>query len=222
MDVVTWSVLELDEPAATCPWTAPGAVFATAGMTAAGRAGMPSGCGRWWSVLARHTDPRAADAAEAALDPALGRAWHVRLEPVAYRGDVVHDGGRTPFDDLPGTGSVRGAAAVITFAGLGPDPVKLGEFLDRFGALADDLAGAEGALASAVLTPAAGPVLTFSAWTGLPAAMAWAYAGPVHSATIARQEQAQLVETAGFLRCRLVASSGSLLGGDPLRGLVAA
>lgn len=222
MDVASWHVLELDEPAATCPWVPPGARYAQVGMADAGRAGMPSGDGRWWSVLARWDDHATADEAQATWDPGWGRAWHVRLEPAAYRGDVPYPRGRSPFADLPETGTVRGPAAVVTFAGLGDDPDRLAEFLERFAGIADDLAAAKDALASAVLTPTAGPVLTFSAWTSLSAAMSWAYAGPVHAATIARHQQVPLVATAGFLRCAVVGSSGSLLGRDPLASLVRA
>lgn len=221
MNRVSWHVLELDSPAATCPWLPASARWAQAGMTGAGRAGLPDGGGRWWSVLARWDDADAADAAQADADR-FGRAWHVQLSPRAYRGDVVLDGGCTPFADVPATGSVAGPAAVITFAGLGRDPVRLGEFLQRFQGLADDLQGADGCLATAVLTPAAGPVLTFSAWTSLRAAMAWAYAGELHAATIARQEEVTLVPTSGFLRCAVLGSSGTLAGRDPLACLVTA
>ncbi|HEU0103708.1 MAG TPA: hypothetical protein VFR07_15415 [Mycobacteriales bacterium] len=219
MYVASWHVLELSDPARACPWVPAGARFSQAGLTGAGRAGLPDGSGRWWSVLCRWDDHAAADAAQQDAGQ-WGDAWHVRLEPVAYRGDVrAADGGPAPFDDLPTSGRVTGPAAVVTWAGLGSDPDRLAEFLDRFGDLAADLAQADGAVASAVLTPTAGPVLTFSAWTSLRATMAWAYAGPVHTAAIARQEEVTLVPTAGFLRCAVVGSSGSLAGRDPLAAL---
>lgn len=222
MDVASWHVLELNTAARTCPWLPDGASFVQAGVSGAGRAEMPSGAGRWWSVLARWDSHAAADAAEAAFDTRLGNAWHVRLEPQSYRGDAVLAGGLTPFDDLPEAGRVTGAAAVVTFAGLGPDPAKATEFLERFQVLADDLERAPGNLASAILTPTRGPVLTFSAWQTLRSAITWAYHQPVHAETVARQEQAQLIETSGFLRCAVVGSTGTLRGRNPLSAVVAA
>ena len=222
MDVASWHVLELTTPAPTCPWLPDEASFVQAGVSGAGRAGMPSGDGRWWSVLARWDSHAAADAAEAAFDTGLGSAWHVRLEPQSYRGDAVLDGGLTPFDDLPESGRVTGPAAVVTFAGLGPDPARANEFLERFQGLADDVERAPGNLASAILTPRRGPVLTFSAWQTLRSAITWAYHQPVHAETVARQEQAQIVETSGFLRCAVVGSTGTLRGSNPLSTAVAA
>ena len=203
MDVASWHVLELTTPAQTCPWLPGEAGFVQAGTNGAGRAEMPSGNGRWWSLLARWDNHAAADAAEAAFDTGLGSAWHVRLEPQSYRRDAVLDGG-------------------VTFAGLGPDAAKANEFLERFQVLADDVELAPGNLASAILTLRRGPVLTFSAWNTLRSAITWAYHQPVHAETVTRQEQAQIVETSGFLRCAVVGSTGTLRGRNPLSALVAA
>ena len=94
--------------------------------------------------------------------------------------------------------------------------------MERFQRLADDVEQAPGNLASAILTPTRGPVLTFSAWDTLRSAITWAYHQPVHAETVARQEQAQIVETSGFLRCAVVGSTGTLRGRNPLSAVVAA
>ena len=213
---VTWTALELAEPSAACPWTPDGATWWQAGQGADGVAAVPSFEGRWWSVVATWDDPRAA----AVVPPAaLGSAWHVVLDPVSFRGDAVLAGGARPFAPLPDRGKVAGAAAVVTLAGLGPDPQRTGEFFERFVGLGQDVQTAPGGRAALVQAPEDGAVLTFSAWATLRDAVTWAYHRPTHAATVARQEEHPLVTTSGFLRCAVRSSSGTLRGTDPLAGL---
>jgi heme-degrading monooxygenase HmoA len=216
---VTWTVLELTAPTPDCPWAPEGASFTQAGHGGAGTAEIPAFDGSWWSVLGTWDDVDRARAAAPRGVAGVGEAWHVVLEPVSYRGDARLSGGVRPFDELPHRGKVAGAAAVITLAGLGPDPARSGEFFDRFVALGEDVQSAPGHRAALVQAPADGVVLTFSAWSTLRDAVTWAYHRPDHAATVRRQEEHALLETTGFLRCAVLGSSGTLRGTDPLAGL---
>lgn len=215
---VTWTALHLDEPAQTCPWVPPRAHFAQAGQAGAGRAEMPSFEGRWWSVLSTWRDADL-EAATARPDVA-GSAWHVVLRPAAFRGDAVLSGGARPFDELPTAGRTAGASAVITMAGLGPDPDRTTEFFERFTRLGHDVAEAPGNRAALIQAPEDGAVLTFAAWQSLRDAVTWAYHRPEHAAAVRRNEDHVLIPTSGFLRCAVLASSGTLGDrADPLAGL---
>jgi heme-degrading monooxygenase HmoA len=150
---------------------------------------------------------------------AVRAAWHVVLQPVSYRGDAQLGGGATPFAHLPARGKVAGAAAVITLAGLGDDHARSGEFFERFAVLGEQVRTAPGHRASLVQAPEEGAVMTFSAWSTLRDAVTWAYHRPQHSETVQRQEQHSLLATTGFVRCAVVASTGTLHGSDPLAGL---
>lgn len=216
---ITWSALELREPAQHYPWAPPGARFAQAGQAGAGRAEMPSFAGRWWSVLAVWDDDPSSSIARWTFGEGIRTAWHVLLEPVSYRGDATLSGGARPFDELPTRGRVAGAAAVITMAGLGPDPARAHEFFERFGALGLDVTGTAGHRPALVQAAGDGAVLTFSAWSSLRDAVTWAYHRPEHAATVRRQEEHHLLTQTGFLRCAVVGSSGTLRGHDPLAGL---
>lgn len=217
--LVTWTALELTEPAPVCPWQPEGASFSQSGQGGAGIAEMPSFDGSWWSVVAVWDD--AAHAAAAAPVPGgpVRGAWHVTLQPASYRGDAVLSGGARPFDALSPRGKVAGAAAVITLAGFGGDMERTGEFLDRFPRLGQNVRTAPGHCASLVQAPEDGAVLTFSAWRTLRDAVTWAYHRPEHAETVQRQHDHALVETSGFLRCAVLASAGTLHGIDPLAGL---
>ena len=216
---VTWTALELEAPARACPWAPDGSTYAQAGHGAAGTAEFPSFDGTWWSVLATWPDAgQAAAAAPVGVD-GVRAAWHVVLEPVSYRGDALLSGGAQPFQQLPGRGKVTGAAAVITLAGLHCDPARAGEFLERFAHLGQDVRSAPGHRAALVQAPDDGAVLTFSAWRSLRDAVTWAYHRPDHAQTVQRQEEHELAESSGFLRCAVVGSTGSLRGTDPLAGL---
>ncbi len=140
------------------------------------------------------------------------------LAPASYRGDARLAGGARPFDALPARGKVSGAAAVITLAGLGPDAARTGEFFERFVGLGSSVQDAPGHRAALVQAPEDGAVLTFSAWASLRDAVTWAYHRPDHAATVARHEEHRLLASTGFLRCAVLASSGTLLGTDPLAG----
>jgi heme-degrading monooxygenase HmoA len=214
--LVTWTALELSRPQATCPWRPAGATYAQAGQAGAGTAEVPSFGGTWWSVLATWDDADLAAAHPAGDD--VRAAWHVVLAPVAYRGDAELAGGARPFAGLPGRGKVHGAAAVVTLAGLGPDPARTSEFFERFVGLGAAVQAAPGHRAALVQAPEDGAVLTFSAWDSLRDAVTWAYHRPDHAATVARQEEHGLLPTSGFLRCAVVSSSGTLHGTDPLAG----
>ena len=216
---VTWTALELVAPSRACPWTPEGAGFWQAGHGAGGSAEAPSFDGTSWSVLATWDDADQARAARPADVEGVRRAWHVVLEPVSFRGDAVLSAGTRPFADLPAQGKVAGAAAVITLAGLGPDPARSGEFFERFVRLGRDVRTAPGHRAALVQAPADGAVLTFSAWSTLRDAVTWAYHRPEHRATVQRQEEHALADTSGFLRCAVVSSSGTLGSTDPLAGL---
>jgi hypothetical protein len=95
---------------------------------------------------------RAAEAPEAGKD-SVRAAWHVVLQPVSYRGSAALAGGARPFAPLPQRGKVAGAAAVITLAGLGPDPARGREFFDRFVDLGLDVGTAPGHCAAIVQAP---------------------------------------------------------------------
>jgi heme-degrading monooxygenase HmoA len=216
---VTWTTLELAAPAQVCPWTPLGAFLAQAGHAAAGAAQIPSFEGSWWSVLGLWEDAAQAEAAAPVGVDGVRAAWHVVLEPVSYRGDAVLSAGARPFDQLPTRGKVAGAAAVITLAGLAPDPARAAEFFERFAHLGQDVRTAPGHRAALVQAPAEGAVLTFSAWRTLRDAVTWAYHRPDHSRTVRRQEEHPMLDATGFLRCAVVASAGTLSGSDPLAGL---
>lgn len=216
---VTWTALELAEPAVTCPWQPTGAVLTQAGQGGAGVAQIPDFAGTWWSVLSTWDDAETAAAAAPTAGDLVRAAWHVTLAPVSYRGDAALSGGARPFDRLPPRGKVTGAAAVITLAGLGDDPARSGEFFDRFAHLGGDVRSAPGHRAALVQAPEDGAVLTFSAWESLRDAVTWAYHRPDHADTVHRQESHPLLSTTGFLRCAVVGSTGTLHGTDPLAGL---
>ena len=217
--LVTWTALELAEPAAECPWTPAGAHFSQEGQAAAGVAEVPAFDGLWWSVLSTWQDAADAAAAAPAVGSTVRAAWHVTLQPVSYRGDAVLSGQRRPFDALPRRGKVAGAAAVITLAGLGADMQRNAEFFERFGQLGPQVRTAPGHRAALVQAPEDGAVLTFSAWETLRDAVTWAYHRPHHAATVQRQEEHALLDSTGFLRCAVLDSAGTLHGTDPLAGL---
>lgn len=218
--LVTWSLLELTDPAVACPWAPPGASWSQAGHAAGPTAAVPGFDGRWWSVLSTFDDG-AEDAAQQEPDVGAGlaAAWHVVLQPVAYHGDALLADGARPFDGLPARGKVEGAAAVVTMAGLGDDPERSGEFFERFAPLGQAVRSADGARAALVQAPDDGAVLTFSAWRTLRDAVTWAYHRPEHAATVARHAEHRLLDRSGFLRCAVLASSGTLAGRDPMAGL---
>jgi heme-degrading monooxygenase HmoA len=216
---LTWTALELAEPSPSCPWAPAGAGFAQAGQAGPGKAAMPDFAGRWWSVLGLWDDPATAAGASPGDHEGVRAAWHVVLQPASYRGDAALSGGARPFDRLPRRGKVAGAAAVITLAGLGADAQRTGEFFERFVALGSDVERAPGHRAALIQAPEDGAVLTFSAWRTLREAVTWAYHRPQHAETVARQQTHGLLDSTGFLRCAVLASSGSLHGTDPLAGL---
>ena len=217
---VTWTALRSHEPGPVPTWHPEGAVFAQHGAAGPGRADVPTFDGRWWSVLAVWDDEPAARAAAPDARAVDADVWHVLLQPAAFRGDAVLSGGARPFAGLPAAGKTTGASAVVTLAGLGSDPARTGEFLERVVALGSDVQQAAGLRAALVQAPSDGAVLTFSAWSTLRDAVTWAYHRPQHAATVARQAEHGLLETSGFLRCAVLDSSG-MLGDvpDPLAGL---
>lgn len=217
---MTWTALRLHTPATRCPWGPAGASWQQAGHGGDGCAQIPSFAGQWWSVLALWNAEAAARDAAPARGDVDGTAWHVVLEPASYRGDASLSGGARPFDGLPPRGKIAGAAAVVTFAGLGPDAARTGEFLERADILGADVASAPGNRAALVQAPEDGAVLTFSAWETLRSAVTWAYHRPEHAGTVRRQDEHRLLATSGFLRCAVLASSGTLGDRpDPLTGL---
>lgn len=215
--LVTWTALRCHEPQPTSPWMPEGAVFAQAGHCGAGTAQLPAFDGGWWVVLATWDDEAGARAAAPQL--AGVDSWHVVLRAASYRGDAALSGGARPFTGVPPVGKTEGASAVLTLAGFGDDAARTAEFLERFAVLGRDVQTAPGHRAALVQAPTDGAVLTFSAWDTLRSAVTWAYHRPEHSATAKRQEEHGLVATSGFLRCAVVASSGSLGDRpDPLAG----
>lgn len=215
---VTWTALQLAEPSPTCPWQPEGARYSQAGQAGAGTAAMPTFDGTWWSVLSTWDD--AGSAAAAAPDSSFGPSWHVVLQAVSFRGDARLAGGAQPFGELPERGRVTGAAAVITLAGFGPDPERTAEFFRRFVTLGRDIRAAPGHRASLVQAPEDGAVMTFSTWATLRDAVTWAYHRRPHHETVERQEQHQLLDTGGFVRCAVLSTHGTLAGIDPMAGLV--
>ena len=216
--IVTWTVLRSRLPTRSVPWHPRGACWWQAGQSGAGRAEPPLLDGRWWSVLA--TWPGRGDA-EAAVGPRDDLdAWHVVLDAASFRGDAALARGARPFDALPTTGRIEGAAAVVTLAALGPDGAREREFFRRFLHLGRGLEQARGHVAAVVQAPDDGAVLTFSAWEDLGAALDWSYVQAQHAAAVARQRTHRLVEASGFLRCAVLSSSGTLGDlHDPLAGL---
>jgi hypothetical protein len=217
--LVTWTALQLDAPQPGAPWLPAGARWSQAGPSGPGSAVVPEHWGDWWTVVATWDDEVAARATAPPAQDGVRSAWHVVLDAVSYRGDAALAGGARPFDHLPSRGKVTGAAAVITLAGFGDDPARTTEFFDRFAQLGTGVRSAPGHRASLVQAPADGAVLTFSAWATLRDAVTWAYHQPDHSRTVRRHEEHGLLATTGFLRCAVLASSGGLLGADPLAGL---
>ena len=189
------------------------------GHAAPGVAALPDFGGSWWSVLATWDAIPGAVACPPPDLPDVVGAWHVTLEAVSYRGDAMLSGGARPFDSLPARGRVAGAAAVITLAGVGDDPERTGEFLDRFARLGQRVEAAPGHRAAMVQAADEGAGLTFSAWETLRDAVTWAYHRPDHAETVRRHQQHSLLAQTGFLRCAVLASTGTLRGIDPLAGL---
>jgi heme-degrading monooxygenase HmoA len=216
---VTWTALELSASSETCPWRPVGALHTQAGQAGAGTAEIPEFGGLWWSVLGTWDDLASAGAAAPGAVGAIRAAWHVVLQPVSYRGDAALSRGVRPFDSLPQRGKVSGAAAVITVAGMGADPQRTGEFLERFALLGRHVQTAPGHRAALVQVPQDGAVLTFSAWRTLRDAVTWAYHRPEHAGTVKRHEEHTLLDQTGFLRCAVISSAGTLHGADPLAGL---
>jgi len=140
--IVTWTTLRAREPARTVPWEPRGARAWQAGSSGAGRLDAPLPDGRWWSVLATWDDRSEAEVGPAPHDGL--DVWHVVLETASSSGDAVLAGGARPFDDVPRTGSVDGAVAVVTFAGAALDGGKEREFFRRSMALGRDVATAPG------------------------------------------------------------------------------
>ena len=210
--------MRLREGATACPWQPAGARWSQSAHAGAGRVELPSFDGRWWSVLAVwDDDPGAQDWPVA--DETVESGWHVVLAPAAFRGDAALSGGARPFAELPTAGKVTGAAAVVTLAGTGPDPVRTQEFLSRVVELGAQVRDAPGHRASLVQAPPDGAVMTFSAWASLRDALTWAYQRPQHAGAVQRQQEHQLLATSGFLRCAVLSSHGALHGSDPLAGL---
>ena len=89
---ITWSALELAQPSPACPWRPERAVFTQAGHAGAGRADVPTGDGRWWSVLALWDEDPSEQVHDWPVDGVLGLAWHVVLSPASYRGDAAISG----------------------------------------------------------------------------------------------------------------------------------
>ena len=220
---VTWSAVQLREGAAQCPWQPEGARWCQTGQAGAGRAELPRFDGRWWSVLAVWDDDPTERAQQwPVADDLVDSGWHVVLAPASFRGDAVLSGGARPFAALPAAGRVTGAAAVLTLAGFGEDPVRTREFFERFLVLGGDVQQAPGHRAALIQAPTDGAVMTFSAWDSLRDAVTWAYHRPLHAETVHRQESHPLLATSGFLRCAVLASRGTLHGTDPLAGLTGA
>ena len=216
---LTWTVVEHAKPVPACAWRPERAVYSQAGQAGAGAVELTGFTGSWWSVLSTWNSADDAVAAAPVPAAAIRAAWHVVLEPVTYRGDAVLGGGAVPLHALPTRGKVTGAAAVITLAGLGDDPERSGEFIERVAALGQDVRSAPGHLASVLQVPDDGPMMTMSAWRTLRDAVTWSYHRPEHAATVRRHEEHALVAITGFLRCAVVQSSGTLSGIDPLAGL---
>lgn len=216
--LVTWTTLHTELPVPDVPWLPVGARWWQSGHCGPGRAELPSFDGTWWSVLATWDDLAAAE--QGPPEQAGVEAWHVVLQPAAYRGDALLAGGARPFAGLPGAGRTDGASAVVTLAGLGADESRGAEFFRRFLHLGRDVATAPGNLSAQVQAPSDGAQLTFSAWRTLRDAVTWAYHQPLHKATVDRQEEHGLVDTSGFLRCAVLSSRGTLGDRpDPLAGI---
>ena len=122
---LTWTALELAAPSADCPWRPGGASFAQAGS---GRRRPRRG-----AVVRRHLVVGARPVARRGLGP----RWRARAATTPYGrpGTSCWSRCRTaatpscpvapaPSTALPARGKVAGAAAVITLAGLGPDPAR--------------------------------------------------------------------------------------------------
>ena len=213
--LVTWTVLRTSRPQPSVPWQPAGATWWQAGRSGPGRAEPPEP--RWWAVLATWPDREAAEAGPPA--GADVTAWHVVLEAASSRGDAVLAGGARPFDGLPDTGRVEGAAAVVTLAQLGADDAREREFFRRFLHLGRGIGQAPGHLAPCIQAPDDGAVLTFCAWQDVGAALSWAYASPQHAGAVERQRTHRLVAASGFLRGAVLSSRGALGDRpDPLAG----
>lgn len=206
--ILTWTVLRSRRPVTSVPWQPSGASWWQAGRSGAGRAEAPPVEGIWWSALATWDSLDAARAGTRV--EADAEAWHVVLEAASFRGSAVLAGGARPFDGLPESGQVQGAAAVVTFAGLGRDGAREREFFRRFLHLGREVAKAPGLLAASYQAPEDGAVLTFSIWDEVSRAQDWAYVQPQHAAVIARQRAHRLVQASGFLRCAVLSSSGAV------------
>ncbi len=215
--IVTWTTVRAPRPTSTPPWQPDGADWWQAGPTGAGRPEPPAPNGRWWAVLASWPTLAAASR-ETSADDGLD-VWHVVLEAASFRGDAGLADGARPFAGVPASGGVEGAAAVVTFALPSTESLREREFYRRFLHAGRSAEQAPGLLAALAQAPAAGAVLTFSAWADLGAALQWAYGQQPHAATVERQRAHRLVDASGFLRCAVLSSRGTLGDRpDPLAG----
>lgn len=172
-------------------------------------------------VLAAWKDRESLDAFQAGNPwPADAERWHVRLKPVRSHGTIR---GEDPLGELAqsqGTGDEVGI--VISLAASVPHH-KLGPFYKHLKSAADAQHLSPGALASfATTNPRLEGFtgLTVSCWRELNDAVAYAYRGDAHKAAVSWYESQSDLGEQWIVRCVLEASSGTVAGRDPFRGLV--
>lgn len=187
--------------------------------------------GRVWCLLGLFADEAAARAVWQAPQNHLPFAapplesWHGLLLPTMHRGECNHLQWDEPgliFE--PAAADPGGTCVVLTTAGfvLGPgfDVNRAISFRRKVDQVNDWLAKAPGVLATQVFTalPVGTDGCTVSLWRDDASMLAAAYQPGQHRENLDAHKQAAMCDRTSFTRLRLLASSGTWDGRDPVAG----
>ena len=142
--------------------------------------------------------------------------WTVVLEPAEGHGKWD---GKEPFGKLNIKPIENGPIAILTRASIRLS--KLKSFWQNVGGVAQQMDGAKGFVTSVGIGEM--PYIkqaTFSIWTSKEAMKAFAYEMKAHSAVIKKTRSENWYSEDMFVRFRIIKSSGTLKGNDPLKGIL--